>query len=174
MFEHEIRWYVLLPVSFLLGMAALSAEIAGVWFRPDMRPDLFWCMAFFITLRTTPLEALAAFAWCGFARDALLGPKLGSAAIAYILVGWSVLYLRYAIVSRGWFGQMFAAGATAFVAALLRHVLDAGRLAASLWDTIFFLAIGDAVLSLIAYAPLCALLALAPFRPWRRRSSALF
>lgn len=174
MFDHEIRWPVLVPVSILLGMAMLAAEIAGLWFRIDMRPDLFWGMAFFITLRTAPMEALAAFAWCGLTRDILLGPRLGSATIAFVLVGWSVLYLRYAIVSRGWFGQLFAVGATGFCVALLRHGLDAGRLAGARWDAIFILAAGDAVLGMAAYAPVCAILALAPFRPWRRRGTSLF
>ena len=170
MYEHEIRWYALLPVSIVLGLFAVLAEMAGVWGAFPGRPDWLWCLAMCAVLNAPPVPAIAAFAWCGLVRDFTLGSRPGSAMIAFILVGWTVLYWKPLAADRGWPGQALLAGAGAFVVALTRHGLDYGLLAYKLVDRLFFLSAADAVLTGIAYLPLAALLTLPQFRPWRERS----
>ncbi len=170
MFDHEIRWYVLIAVAVLLGLAQLASETAGLWFDFPARPDWLWGVAFFAVLRTAPTAALTAFAVCGLVRDAVLGPKLGSAAIAYILVGWPVLSWRLLGGRHGVVTTTLLAGVTAFFAAVLRHLLDYGGFAYTLGDRIFFISVGDGLLTGLGYLPLMLVLGSASFRPWRERS----
>lgn len=169
MFEHDIRWYALVPDSLLLGLALLFAETLGVWGGFPVRPDLFWCLAFYAALKSPPAPSIIAFAWCGFARDMLVGSRPGASSLAFILAGWLVLHWSPLAAIRGWGGQAVLAGAGAFVAGLLRHGLDAGRMAAVLWERTFFFALGDGVATVLAYVPMALLLSLPPFRPWRER-----
>jgi rod shape-determining protein MreD len=170
MFDHEIRWYTLVALALLTGLAHLASETSGLWFAFPARPDWLWGLAFFAVLRTPPVSALAAFAACGVVRDALLGPRLGSAAIAYILVGWLVLSWRHLGGRHGILTSVLLAGVTAFLAALIRHSLDYGWLAHRLVDRIFFVSIGDGLLTGVGYLPLMLVLSAASFRPWRERS----
>lgn len=170
MYDHEIRWYALIPVSLLLGLAVLIVEMSGWLPRFPARPDLFWCLAFFAALRSLPIMSIMAFGWCGLARDLLLGPKAGAASFAFVLVGWLALYWKPLAAARGRAGQAVAAGAGAFLVAAVKHGLDSGWLAPRLWERIFFIAIGDALLTALAYVPFTLLLSIPSFRPWRERS----
>ncbi len=171
MYETDIRWYALIPVSLLLGLAVLAVETSGAWGGFPFRPDLFWCLAFAAALKSPPAPSIIAFAWCGFARDMLLGPRAGSASLAFVLVGWLALYWKPLAAIRGLAGQAVLAGAGAFLAAALKHGLDAGGLAYVLWERIFFLALGDGVLTAFAYVPAVLILTLPSFRPWAERRS---
>lgn len=170
MYGHEIRWYALLPVSIAIGLFAVLADMAGVWGDFPARPEWLWCLALLAALDAPPVPSIAAFAWCGLVRDFTLGPRLGSATLAYLAVGWMALYWKPLAAVRGWPGQALLAGAGAFVAALAKLGLDYGLLTHKLVDRLFFLAAADAVLTGIVYLPLAALLTLPQFRPWRERS----
>lgn len=170
MFDHEIRWYVLVAMAVLIGMGQIALETGGVWFGFPARPDWLWALAFFAALRTTPMSALAAFAACGVVRDVLLGPRLGSAAIAYILVGWLVLSWRLLASQHGFLTSTLLAGVTAFLVALIRHALDYGSQTYTLIDRIFFVSVGDGLLTGVAYLPLILILSVNSFCPWRERS----
>lgn len=169
MYEHDIRWYALVPDSLLLGLALLLAETAGWWGAFPVRPDLFWCLAFYAALKSPPTPSIMAFAWCGFARDMLLGSRPGASCLAFVVAGWLVLHWKPLAAIRGWLGQAVLSGAGAFAAGLIRHGLDAGRLAGVLWERIFFSALGDGVLTILAYVPAALIFSLSPFRPWRER-----
>lgn len=170
MYEHAIRWYALVSEILLICLAALLAETAGVWPRGlPARPDWLWCLAFFVTLKVRPVPSLLVFAVCGLFRDAMLGPRLGSACIAYVAIGWLALHWRVLATTRGWAPQLVAAGGSAFFAALLRHALDYGPLAHKLVYRILFVSFADGVLTALTYVPMAAVLCSGAFRPWRRR-----
>ncbi len=171
MYETDIRWFALIPVALLLGLADLAVETSGAWGGIPFRPDLFWCLAFAAALKSPPTPSIMAFAWCGFARDMLLGPRAGSASLAFVLVGWLALYWKPLSAIRGLAGQAALAGAGAFLVAGLKHALDAGSLAYVMWERIFFLALGDGFLTTLAYAPAALVLMLPSFRPWVERRS---
>ncbi len=170
MYDHETRWFALAPVTLLLGCAVLTAETAGVWGRFPARPDWFWILAFFAALRTPPLSSIMTFAWCGLARDMLLGPRPGAASIAFVLVGWMALYWKPLASSRSWVGQAVGAGAGAFLVAVIKHGLDAGHLAWEVMEKIFFLSVGDGLLTSLAFLPMALVLSIPSFRPCRQRN----
>lgn len=170
MFDHEIRWATLIAMAVLVAMGQLLAETSGLWFAFPARPDWLWVLGFYAALRTASGSALVAFATCGLVRDLILGPTLGSAAIAYILVGWLVLSWRLLAAGHNIVTTVLLAGATAFLESLVRHSLDYGPLAFRLVDKVFFASVGDGVLTGIAYLPLMLVLSLGPFRPWEERS----
>lgn len=170
MYEHGIRWYALVPVAMLVCLAVLLVETAGLWPRAfPARPDWLWALVFFTTLKTKPVPSIAAFALCGLFRDVMLGPRLGAGVFAYVTVGWMMLHWRMLATPRGWFSQLFAAGASAFLVALLRHALDYGPQAYKLMYRILFVSFADGVLTALVYVPMAGVLCLEAFRPWRRR-----
>lgn len=170
MYDHDIRWWALAPVGILIGLGQLFLEVSGVWFDFPARPDWLWCLAFFAALRTPPVSAICAFAACGFLRDVILGPKLGAGCIAFIVVGWIVLSWRILASDRGWPSAALMAGATAFLVAVLKHGLDYGGMTYKLMERVFFVSLGDAALTGVAFLPLALLLSSGSFRPWRARS----
>ena len=169
MFEHDIRWYALVPVTLILGFFVLFAETSDVWGAFPMRPDWFWCLAVYAALKSPPTSSIVAFAWCGLARDFILGPKPGSAMLAFVAVGWAVLYWKPIVADRGLPSQAFMAGVGAVVVSFVRHMLDSGRLAYKLWDWMLVAALGDGVLTCLVYVPAVLVLSLPSFRPWRER-----
>lgn len=170
MYEHAIRFQVLVPVAALLGLAALFAEVCGLAPGFPGRPDWFWCLAVFAAIKAPPKQAILAFACCGLARDLLLGPKPGSAMFAFVLIGWFSLYWKPLAADRGWPGQVLFAALGALGIALIKHTLDYGLLAYKLWYWILAVSLSDAALTLPAYPPLAVLLAIPSFRPWREGS----
>lgn len=170
MYANDIRWWVLVPVSILIGLGQVFSEVSGLWFSFPSRPDWLWCLAFFAVLRSSPVSAIFAFGLCGFMRDVILGPKLGSACIAYLLIGWIALSWRILASDRGWFGAALLAGTTGFLVSVIRHSLDYGAMAYKLLDRVFFLSLGDAALTGLGFLPLALLLSLDSFRPWRERA----
>ena len=169
MYDHDVRWPTLAAMAIILSLGALAAEIWGLWFRFPSRPDLLWILAFYTVLRVPPARATAAFALCGLIRDLFLGPRLGSAMLAYLVLGWLALHWRFIAIAWGGVGQALVAGAGGFLAALARHALDYGPLTYKLLYRTLFVSLGDGVLTLLAYIPLAALLGLEAFRPWRAR-----
>lgn len=169
MFEHDVRWYALIPTAMLMALAHLTAEMGGLWFSFPARPEWLWALAFYATLRTPPVQALAAFFLCGLLRDCILGPRLGAGAMAYLVVGWVTLNWRFLATSRGWPMQALVAAWSAFFVAMLKHALDYGPLAYKLLYRVFFVSFGDGVLTGFAYLPLLLVLSLDSFRPWRQR-----
>ncbi|MDR1745401.1 MAG: hypothetical protein LBS30_06585 [Planctomycetota bacterium] len=169
MFDQEIRWPTLFALAVLVSLMQIGLETGGVWFGFPARPDWVWCVAFYAVLRAAPVSALIAFASCGIVRDLFLGPRLGSAAIAYIVVGWLALSWRSFASERVFLTTTLLAGTTAFLAALLRHALDYGPLAYTLIDRVFFVAVGDGLLTGAAYPFLAVLLSLRAFRPCQER-----
>lgn len=170
MFDHEVRWYTLFGLAVLAALAQAGLETGGLWFGFPARPDWLWILALCATLRTSPTSALIAFASCGIVRDLFLGPRLGAAAIAYILVGWLTLSWRTLASERALLTAPLLAGTTAFLAALIRHALAYGPFAHKLADRVFFVSVGDGLLTGVAYLPLALILSLGAFRPWRERS----
>lgn len=170
MYEHEIRWSVLVPVAILVGFAALFAETCGVWFDFPARPDWLWCLAVFTVMKAPPVPSIGAFACCGLVRDLLLGPRPGAASIAFILTGWAVLYWKPVAALRGWRGHLSVACIGSCMAALLKHALDYGQLTYKLWYWVLTVSMGDALLTLTAYPLLAIVLTSPSFRPWREKS----
>ena len=169
MYGHDIRWFVLVPVAILIGLASVVGEVLGIWGGFPARPDWLWCLAFFAALKAPPAASVAAFFLCGVLRDVILGPRLGSAALAYTLIGWLSLAWRVLATARGWPSQALVAGWAAFLAALVRHSLDYGPLAYTLLYRIVFTSFADGILTMLAYMPLAALLSTDSFRPRRER-----
>ena len=170
MFENDIRWSALVPLSLALGLAVLAVEASGVWGALPFRPEWFGCLAFYAGLRAAPFPSLCAFAWCGLVRDGLLGDKMGSATIAFILIGWLGMHWKVLAAVRGALFQMAALGVCAFGMAALRRFLDAGGLWTRMLPASLLAALGDAVLSAFAYLPCVLLLSLPSLRPWRARN----
>lgn len=169
MFETEIRWFSVAPLALLLGLLALFCEIMGVWGGLSARPDLFWCLALCATMKTPPTTSMLVFLWCGLARDATLGPKMGAAAISFVLSGWLALYWKPVAADHGPLLQAPAAGISAFFVSLVRHGLSAGPLFGKVWRETALVSVGDALLTGIAYIPAALIFGLPWFRPWRRR-----
>ncbi|MCD8139826.1 MAG: rod shape-determining protein MreD [Planctomycetaceae bacterium] len=170
MYDHEVRWYALVPVAMLVAFAHIFAEAGGWYPQADVRPDWFWCLAFIAALRTPPTQAIVAFFTCGLIRDILVGPRLGAAAIAFLLIGYLTLSWRILASQRNYASQCLLAAVTAFLVAMLKHSLDYGGLTYKLIDRVFLLSLGDAVLTLAAYVPMSLILSLDSFRPWKERS----
>lgn len=170
MYDHEVRWFTLLPMSILLGLTIVVLETQGVWGKLPVRPDFFWCLAFFAALKAPPVSSIFAFAWCGLMRDCFLGPKAGSASMAFVLLGWMMLYWKPLAALRGWLAHAVAAGSSACLVAFIKHSLDAGWMTTRLWEKIFFLGLGDGILTIAAYIPVALILSLPSFRPWRENS----
>lgn len=170
MFEHDIRWSALIPLSLALGLAVLCVEASGVWGGFPVRPEWFCCLAFYAGLRTSPFPSLCAFAWCGLVRDALLGNKMGSATIAFILVGWVAMHWKTLAAVRGVVFQIATLGFYVFGIALLRRFLDAGGLWTKVIPASAFAALGEAAMTAVFYLPCVVFLALPALRPWRMRS----
>lgn len=170
MYDREVRWGALVPVAILVGFGALFAEIAGLWpASMPGRPELLWCLAFYSTLRVRPTPSLVAFAFCGLARDLILGQRLGAATMVFVVMGWLSVYWRVLATTRGWLSQALVAGMSGFVAALARHTLDYGPLAYKLLYRIVFVSVADGLLTALAYLPMLAALGMESFRPWRER-----
>lgn len=170
MYQHYVRWYALVPVAILIAFAHIFAETANLYLAFPARPEWLWCLALAAAMKTPPTPAMLAFAACGLIRDLFIGPKLGSALIAYIAVGWLTLSWRLLAHERNYAYQCLLAGVTCFLVALLKHSLDYGSLTYMLIERVFFTSLGDAVLTFAAYAPLGILLSLDSFRPWKERS----
>ncbi len=170
MYDHEIRWSALVPLALVVGLAALFAEIAGFWGKFPARPDWLWILAFYAAMRATPVPSITAFAWCGFVRDVTLGSSLGSGAIAFVLTGWIALYWKPLASTRGWPGQAVTVGAGGFLVGVIRHGLDAGWLFPNVMDAVFFVSLGDGLLTSLAFIPLAIVFSLSPIRPWRERT----
>lgn len=170
MYDNDIRWYVLVPVAIIIAFGQLVAETSGLYFSFPARPSWLWCLAFFATLRTPPTPAIIAIALCGFIRDLSLGPKPGSASLAFIVVGWLALSWRLLASERSFAYQTLFVGVTAFLVSLLKHSLDYGFLTHKLIDRVFFVSVGDALLTLVAYPLLALALSFKSFRPWREIS----
>jgi hypothetical protein len=170
MYDHEIRWSALIPLSLALGLVVLGVETTGVWGAFPVRPDWFWVLAFFAAMRALPVSSICVFAWCGFARDMLLGPRPGAASIAFILIGWIALYWKPLAATRGWFGQALAVGMSAFLVGVVKSCLDAGWMFAGMVDSIFFISLGIGMLSGVLFIPAAIFLSVGPFRPWRERT----
>lgn len=166
----EIRWHTLAALAVIVPLLAVGAEIGGVWFGFPARPDWLWILAFSAALRATPARALLAFASCGFLRDVFLGPRLGAGVIAYVLIGWALLSWRTFATERSLLTAPLLAGATAFLAALLRHSLDFGFAAYTLADRVFFVSAGDGLLTGLLYLPFVLILHFPPLCPWQERS----
>ncbi|MCC8189255.1 MAG: hypothetical protein LIP77_01290 [Planctomycetes bacterium] len=167
MFDHEVRWYALVPVSILLGFAVIFLETARVWGALPIRPDLFWCLACLTVFRSPPLPSLFVFAWCGFCRGILLGTRPGADTLAYIVTGWLYLHWKPFSLGRGWAGQAIMAATAAAATSLLRQALAYGFLAHTLWERVLVVAVGDGLLTCPAYLLMAGVLALPSFRTWR-------
>lgn len=174
MYEHEIRWWTLVPTAILAGFLVLFAETGGLWFRFPARPDWFWCIAVLAALKAPPAPAVAVFGCMGLLRDLILGPRPGSAMLAFVLVGWPLIrWLPFAAV-RGLAARMFMTAAAAFPVALVKHALDYGSATHKLWYWLAAVSLGDAVLTLLAYPLVVLLLSPEPFRPWRERNAFFY
>lgn len=174
MYDREIRWSVLLPLSILLGMGMLAAEVFRFWPAFPARPDLFWCLAFLVGLRAPPGPAILAAAWCGVTRDCLLGSRLGSTLAAYVLAAWVLEFWKPLVAVHLWPIRALAVGLTGFFVALVKHFLDAGSLGADLWLGITVISAADAVLTMLCYLPMALMLSFPSFRPWRERGGYFF
>lgn len=174
MYDHEVRWYVLAPITLILGFAVLSAETLDVWGGLPVRPDWFWCLAVVATMKTSPVSSLFVFAWCGLARDFLLGPKPGAAMLAFVLAGWFIQFWKPVAALRGLAGSVMLAGVGALAVSLLKHTLDYGALTYKLWDWMLVVAFGDALLTAVAVIPAALVLNMPSFRPWRESGGYYF
>lgn len=174
MYDQEIRWRVLVPVSILLGFGMLAAEIFGLCPNFPARPDLFFCLAFLAGRRAPPVPTIVAFAWCGVVRDLLLGPKLGAATLAYVIAGWLVLYWKPLMILRVLPVQAAVVASTSLLAALLKHGFDAGRLVWGIFGRILFVSAADTVLTMLFFVPVVLVLSIPSFRPWRERGAYYF
>ena len=174
MYDQDVRWYVLVPVTFILGFVAINVEIVDVWGTFPARPDWFWCLAVCATLKAPPVSSIFAFAWCGLARDFLLGSRPGSGALAFIAVGWLLHFWKPLAAVRGVPGRAVLAGMSAFIVALARHSLDYGALTYKLWDWLLVVSFGDALLTFVAFFPAAVVLGFPSFRPWREREGFYF
>lgn len=174
MYDHDIRWWALAPLTLVLGFFVLLAETTGMWGEWPCRPEWFWCLAFLAALRSPPVASVFAFGWCGLSRDFLLGPKPGVAMLAFVIVGWMIHFWKPIAVVRGLPGQVFIAGVGAFAVSLLKHSLDYGSATYKLWDWVLLLSFGDALMTGVAYVPAALILGLPSFRPWRERSGYYF
>ncbi len=169
MYDHDICWYSFVPLALLIAGAALLAETAGWWGHFPARPDWLWGLAFYAGLKAPPNPAIMAFFLCGLIRDLVLGPKLGSATLAFTFIGWITLYWRPLAATRGWFYQPLVAGLSAFLLMLMKHALDYGPLTYKLLERWFFVSLVDGVLTGMGYLPLMLVLGLASLRPWKDR-----
>lgn len=171
--DHDINWIALIPLSFIVGLAVLVLEINGLWPGRVIRPDLVWCLAFFATRRATPANALAASAWCGLARDLTLGPRLGAATLAYLLVAIAFLYLRELVAGGGFFDHAALFGALVVAVSLLKSAFDFGVVFFTAWADCIVIALGCGLATLIAYPVMHALLAVPWLCPTRARRRTL-
>lgn len=171
MYEREIRWLTLISLAALTGILSLGLEMTGMWPPFLSRPDWFWILAFCVTLHSYPVSSLFAIAMCGAARDFLLGPKMGSAALAFVLVGWLMQFWKPSIRLHGVLGHAVAAGISAFLVAITKHALDWYGLSTALWLDNVLLSAGDALLTAVAYIPMVAILSLPGIQPWRKRDN---
>jgi rod shape-determining protein MreD len=171
--DHDIHWIALLPLAALLGLASLLAEVLAWWPGRAVRPDLIWCLAFFAMRRTPPATAMLAAFCCGLARDALLGPKLGAAALAYLLVVFAYLHLRETIAGEGFAEHAVLAGGLAFLVNLLKVFFDLGLGLPASWPDYFIVALGDGAATLAAYPPMYLALSLPFLEPTRERRWSL-
>ena len=167
--DRDINWISLVPLAILMGLAVLLAEIGGLWPGRAVRPDLVWCLAFFAARRAAPANALAASAWCGLARDLVLGPKLGSAALAYLLAAIAYLHLRERIAGGGFLDYAALVGALAVSACLARSALDSGPGFFDAWADSVIAAAGCGLATLAAYPVMYAVLSVARLNPTRER-----
>lgn len=171
--DHDINWIALLPLAPLLGLASLSAEVLGWWPGGAVRPDLIWCLAFFAVRRTLPATAMLAAFCCGLARDALLGPKLGAATLAYLLAAFAYLHLREMIAGEGFAEHAALAGGLAFLVNLLKAFFDLGLGFSVFWPDCFIVALGDGAATLAAYPFMHLALSLPFLQPIRERRWSL-
>ncbi len=171
MYEREIRWLALVPLAALTGILSLRLEMTGIWPEFLSRPEWFWILAFCATLHAYPVSSLFAIALCGVAREFLRGPKIGSAALAFVMVGWLLQFWKPTIRLHGILGQAVAAGISVFFVAVVKHALDWYGMATTLWLDNVMLSAGDAVLTTFAYIPVVAVLSLPGVRPWREREN---
>lgn len=171
--DHEINWISLLPLALLLSLASLLAEILGWWPGRVVRPDLTWCLAFFAMRRAFPAAAMLVAFCCGLARDLVLGPKLGAAALAYLLVVFAYLHLRERVAGGGFAEHAALAGGLAFLANLLKVFFDLGLEMPLSWADYFIVALGDGLATLAAYPVMYLLLSLPFLDPTRERRWSL-
>ncbi|MDR1535942.1 MAG: rod shape-determining protein MreD [Planctomycetota bacterium] len=165
--QRQISWPVLFQTAVILGLIELAGEIMGLWGRFLFRPDWFWCLAVFSALKMTPVSAMIAFALCGLIRDLSIGPRLGAAMFAYIVVGWIALAWNRAVMFQGWIQQIPLAGLGAFLAAGLRLALESGDPATA---ESLILALGQGGLTLVVYVPAGLFFSLSPLCPGREQS----
>lgn len=170
MYEHDVRWYALIPVAMIIALVQLFAEMSELYFAFPARPDWLWCLALAAALRTPPAPAILAFAVCGLVRDVFLGPKLGSAIMAYVAVGWLSHAWRFLAQRHNYAYQCLFAGVACFPMSLIKHSLDYGSLTYKLMDRVFVASLGDAVLTFAAFALMSLFLSFDSFRPWKEKS----
>ena len=171
--DRDISWIALVPLAILAGLAVLLAETGGLWPGRVVRPDLVWCLAFFAARRAAPTDALAASAWCGLARDMVLGPKLGSAILAYLLVAITHLHLRERIAGGGFIDYAALIGALAVAVNLARSAFDSGPGFLDAWADGAIAAAGCGLATLAAYPAMYALLSVSWFNPTRERRRSM-
>ena len=171
--DHDVNWIALVPLAFLVAVLALVLEMAGVWPGKAVRPDLAWCLAFFAARRAFPVVALPTAFVCGLARDLVLGPKLGAATLAYLLVAWTYLYLRETTAGGGFVEHAVLVGGLAFCVNALKTFLDLGGGIAQAWSDYFIVALGDGVATLAAYPVMFLLLSIPFLDPTRERRWSL-
>lgn len=169
MVDREVEWIVLVPLSLLIGFIALLLDVAGAWPFAAVRPDFVWCLGFFASRRSPPASAMAASAWCGLAHDLTLGPKLGSATLAYLLVAWIFLLCRDWVAGNGFAELTVLVGFLSFCANLLRLCFDQGSYFFAAWSGNLFIAIAGGLLTLVVYGIMYMLLWTPGFNPTRER-----
>ncbi len=173
MYDEEINWLALLPLPLLLGLLFLLAEIGGVWPGRSIRPDIIWCLAYFAGRRAIPVLALTAAAYCGLAHDLLLGPKLGAATLAYILVAWLFMYWREEVAGGGFLEHTVLLGVLAIIVNLLRTILEVGDGFLEMWSEYLIVAVVSGIVTAVVYPLFYVLFSLPGFDPTRRRKWGL-
>lgn len=173
MSDREVNWFALIPLTLTAGLLSLVLEIARIWPGTTIRPDLVWCVAFFAMRRADAAAVLGAAFAGGLARDLLLGPKLGSAVLAFYLAGLVFIHLREAVAGGGFAEHAVLVGGLAFFVNFLKVFLDQGWDVSRSWSGYFFVALGDGLLTLAAYPFVYLFLSLPGLDPTRERRWSL-
>jgi rod shape-determining protein MreD len=167
--DRETYWPVLAPSALLAGFAALALEMSGAWPWPAVRPDFLWCLAFYAARRAPAHQALAAFFFCGAARDFLAGPRLGAGAFAFLAAAWTLLALRDYAAGGAFAEQLVLAGIAAVVAETLARFLNAGLAAPRLWSDCLAFGLADGLMTLAFHPAAMLVFSIRSFKSWRER-----
>jgi rod shape-determining protein MreD len=167
--DRETYWPVLAPLALLVGFASLALEMFRVWPWRAVRPDFLWCLAFFAARRAPAHQTLAAFFFCGVARDLLAGPKLGAGALSFPASAWALLALRDYAAGGAFAEHLVLAGIAAVVAETLLRFLNAGLAVPRLWSDCLVFGLADGLMTLAFHPATMLVFSIRSFKPWRER-----